>query len=81
LQKNKRMNFEIYVNQMLKKLNLLFYKKCVKDRDYTIWINDKIDYHIFDYIIKLTRDVIADYLHEKFRKKNFCREEMFLDVF
>jgi hypothetical protein len=29
----------------------------------------------------MTRDVIADWLHEKFRKKDFCREERFLNVF
>ncbi len=56
LQKNERMNFEIYVNQMLKELSLSFYKRCVKDRDYMIWMNDEIDYHISDYIIKWRRE-------------------------
>jgi transposase len=56
LQKDDRMNFETYVNQMLKELNLSFYRRCVRDRDYMIWMNDEIDYHISDYIIKWRRE-------------------------
>jgi hypothetical protein len=52
LQKKKRMNFEIYVNQMLKELSLSFYAKCVNEKDYMIYINDEVDYHIFKLIVK-----------------------------
>jgi hypothetical protein len=55
LQKKKRMNFEIYVNQMLHDLRLSFYEKCVKERDYMIWMNDDADYHIFKMINKWRR--------------------------
>jgi hypothetical protein len=56
LQKDDRMNFEIYVNQMLKELSLSFYERYVRDRDYMIWMNDEIDYHISDYISKWRRE-------------------------
>jgi transposase len=52
LQKEGRMNSEIYVNQMLKELSLSFYAKCVNERDYMIYMNDEIDYHIFKLIVK-----------------------------
>jgi hypothetical protein len=46
------MNFEIYVNQILKELNLSFYAKCVNERDYMIYINDETNYHIFKLTVK-----------------------------
>jgi hypothetical protein len=52
LQKKKRMNFEIYVNQMLKELSLSFYATCVNERSYMIYMNDEIDYHIFKLPVK-----------------------------
>jgi hypothetical protein len=50
VQKEGRMNSEIYVNQMLHDLRLSFYEKCARERDYMIWMNDDADYHIFKMI-------------------------------
>jgi hypothetical protein len=52
LPKKKRINFEIYVNQMLKELSLSFYAKCVNERDYMIYMNNETDYHIFKLTVK-----------------------------
>jgi hypothetical protein len=63
LQKDKRMNFEIYVNQMLKELSFSIYERYVRDRDYMIWMNDEVDYHISDYIIKWRRENELNRMH------------------
>ena len=51
LAKEDRMNSNIYIHQMLKKLKLLFYCRCMKDRDFMIYMNDEADYHTSKTII------------------------------
>ena len=40
LQKERRMNSEIYINQVLKELELPFFKRCVEERGDMIWMDD-----------------------------------------
>ena len=57
LTKNDRMNFDIYIDQMLNALKLSFYDKCVKKRDFMIYMNDETDYHISKKMIAWKRFV------------------------
>ena len=41
------MNSKIYINQMLIELSFPFYDTCVRERDFMIYMNDDVDYHIF----------------------------------
>lgn len=52
LQKNGRINFEIYINQVLKKLGLPFFKRCVEEKRDMIWMDDGAQYHISKMITK-----------------------------
>ena len=45
LQKKRHMNSDIYVNQVLKKLGLPFYERCIEEKSHMIWINDGAGYH------------------------------------
>ena len=45
LQKDRRMNSEIYINQVLKELGLPFFKRCVEERGDMIWMDDGAQYH------------------------------------
>ncbi len=45
LQKERRMNSDIYINQALEQLGLLFYKQCVWEKGPMIWMDDGADYH------------------------------------
>lgn len=45
LQKKRRMNSDIYVNQAFKKLELLFYEKCIEKKGSMLWIDNGASYH------------------------------------
>ena len=45
LQKKRRMNSDIYVNQVLKELGLPFYERCIEKREHMIWMDDSAGYH------------------------------------
>ena len=45
LQKDGRINSEIYINQVLKELRLPFFKRCVEKRGDMIWMDDGALYH------------------------------------
>ncbi len=70
LQKERRMNFEIYVNQMLKELSLSFYAKCVNERDYMIYMNDETDYHIFKLTAKWRHENNLKRMHWSIQSSN-----------
>ncbi len=40
LDKESSMNWNIYINQLLKELGLLFYKQCIWKKHTMIWMND-----------------------------------------
>lgn len=46
LEKNEQINFEIYINQVQKKLELTFFKCCIEKKRDIIWIDDGAWYHI-----------------------------------
>ncbi len=45
LQKKRRMNSEIYINQVLKELRLSFFKRYMEEKRDMIWIDDGARYH------------------------------------
>lgn len=45
LAKEDHMNSDIYINQVLKKLGLLFYNKFIEEKSFMIWINNDAGYH------------------------------------
>lgn len=52
LQKKRCINSEIYVNQILKELSLLFYNCYIKERSPIIWIDNTAGYYILKAITK-----------------------------
>lgn len=57
LQKEGRMNSEIYINQVLKQLGLPFFERCVEERGPMIWMNDGAGYHTSKTTAKFRREV------------------------
>lgn len=57
LQKEGRMNSEIYVNQVLKELGLPFYNHCTQERGPMIWMDDGAGYHTSKATAKFRRKV------------------------
>ena len=45
LAKEGRMNSDIYINEVLEKLGLPFYKQCIRKRGPMIWMDDGAAYH------------------------------------
>ena len=45
LQKEERMNSDVYVNQVLKYLGLPFHERCIQEKGYIIWIDNGAGYH------------------------------------
>ena len=41
------MNSDIYINQMLEELGLLFYKQYIREKGPMIWIDDGAGYYTF----------------------------------
>lgn len=39
------MNFEIYINQVLKKLELPFFKYCIEKKRDIIWMDNRAQYY------------------------------------
>ncbi len=45
LEKEGRMNSDIYTNQVLEELGLPFYKQCIREKGPMIWMDDVAGYH------------------------------------
>lgn len=45
LQKKRHINFDIYVNQVLKTLGFLFYEQYIQEKKHMIWINNGASYY------------------------------------
>ncbi len=57
LAKDGRMTPEIYVNQVLKPLDLLFFEEMIEERQFIIWMDDGAVYHTSKFTTKLYREV------------------------
>ena len=40
------MNSDVYINQVLKDLGLLFFEKCIQKKEHMIWMDNGAGYHI-----------------------------------
>ena len=45
LEKKGCMNLNIYINQVLERLGLLFYNQCIEEKDSMIWMDDGACYY------------------------------------
>ena len=51
------MNFDIYINEMLRPLGLPFYEKCMHTRGRVNWMDDGALYHISKLVEKFRDEV------------------------
>ena len=52
LKKDEQIKFEIYINQILKELELPFFKRYIEEKGDIIWIDDRAQYHSSKTIMK-----------------------------